>query len=253
MRNRFLLLCFVLLAALPASGRGLRFAVISDTHFGVPGAKQALEAVIADIPRAGKLDFVILLGDLTDKGSDGEFDLAAAALAELDKKCYVLTGNHDTKFTGTWETVYREKFGGARFLFEQSGYLIAGVPSGPYTLTGKEELREEDLEFLARAPGGKPVLLFIHHPLDQIKNVERLTALPVWVQVAAAFSGHLHTDKQTEYRGVPVFVCRSSLPDADRISGYNIVTIRRGKMIVSVRNPYAGSETVRWEGKLTKR
>lgn len=254
MGKRPILLFIVLLLSSPAWAGGLRVALVSDSHIGVRGAEEALSEVVADINRDKTIRMVIHLGDVTDHGTENEFAVAAGILARLDKKYFVITGNHDTKTNERWEESYVTYFGNPDFWFVRRGIVFAGLPSGPYhpDQNGKEFLRERELKRLASAKSKKPVLLFIHHPLGQVKNIGDLIALPIWINVQAEFCGHIHTDKVSEQKGIPVVNCRSSLKDADGAAGYTVVTLRRGKITVSSRRAADGRETIRWEGKITK-
>ncbi len=255
MKTAFYILLLSALSFGPAAwGKGLRVALVSDTHLSVPGSAEALRAVVGDINRDPAIDLVIHLGDVTDKALETEFEAAAAILGGLQKEYYVLPGNHDSRYTDRWEELQSKYFGGTDFCLVRRGVVLAGFPTGPYYPdgNGKEFLREPDLQKLAAAPTHKPVLLFLHHPLQQVKNPQLLTALPQWANVRAEFCGHIHLERQSEWKGIPVLVCRSTLRDANGVVGYTVVTLRRGMITVSARNAADGRETVLWEEKLIK-
>ena len=90
------------------AGRGLRLAVLSDTHLspvGTPDGKwnnvtrrsasaDLLQAALAEIVAAGH-DRVVLLGDVSDDGSVGAIGTALQAIAAASLQAWVVPGNHD--------------------------------------------------------------------------------------------------------------------------------------------------------------
>ena len=93
----------------------LRFACISDSHQWYSDTQDA----ISDINRRrDSLDFVIHCGDLTDTGTNKEFEWAERVLSKLTLPYVAMIGNHD--YLGTGEEYYAKKYGAKNF------YMIAG-------------------------------------------------------------------------------------------------------------------------------
>lgn len=77
------------------------FAVIADTHVNShrPQSVAELKEIIADINAQDSIEFVILAGDITEFGSDEEIAMAYEVLQQFEKPWYVLSGNHDSKWS----------------------------------------------------------------------------------------------------------------------------------------------------------
>ena len=90
------------------------FAQITDIHINSndPKPLEYLKTSIADINANPDIEFVLVTGDLADNGDNASLDILANALKGLNKKYYVITGNHET----TWSESGMAKFS-ERFLF----------------------------------------------------------------------------------------------------------------------------------------
>ncbi len=84
----------------------IRFACISDTHQWYSDTQDAVNDINA---RKDSLDFVIHCGDLTDTGTQKEFQWADRVLGKLQLPYIAMIGNHD--FLGTGEEYYAKKYG----------------------------------------------------------------------------------------------------------------------------------------------
>lgn len=88
----------------------LRFACISDSHQWYADAR----AAVCDINRRkDSLDFVVHCGDLTDTGTNKEFEWCDRVLSNLQLPYVAMIGNHD--FLGTGEEYYAKKYGRKNF------------------------------------------------------------------------------------------------------------------------------------------
>lgn len=83
------------------AGATTAVALIGDPHLGLNGAtsKQAFDSVIAEINADDAVDFVVIMGDLSNADSaEGKTDFAAS-IAAMSKPYELLRGNHDEKAT----------------------------------------------------------------------------------------------------------------------------------------------------------
>ena len=197
-----------------ATQRRLRVGVLGDLHIGSPSGEAMARAAVADLNAAAP-DFVIQLGDLTDRGEEAEFELAAALLSDLAVPHAAIIGNHDAYSMSEGRLAGRERF--ARWferepdglLIERSGIRLAlldsvehGVsPFPPYDLiTGafidapggaivRGALTAPQHELLAEiaSPGSPPTLVFLHHPPQPFTGFP-----PVIFGLRDADSGRLH-------------------------------------------------------------
>src|SRR5437764_15148836 len=99
--RRIFLAAFIVLLPLLAFGQSnsFKFAWLSDTHVGATTGEEDLRATVRDINSRADLGFVILSGDVTEYGSREQLRLAREILESLKIPCYVIPGNHDTKWS----------------------------------------------------------------------------------------------------------------------------------------------------------
>lgn len=84
----------------------LRFACISDTHQWYTDMRDALNDINR---RKDSIDFVVHCGDLTDTGTNKEFEWCDRVMSNLQLPYVAMIGNHD--FLGTGEEYYVKKYG----------------------------------------------------------------------------------------------------------------------------------------------
>jgi Icc protein len=204
---------------------------LSDPHIGAnwddgdPAARfaAAVESARALLPQP---DAVLVSGDLTDNGSDAEYERVREILAPLAAPHYVLPGNHDDRHA------LRRGFGGPGAGGEPVQYavdlgpvrLVALDTTRPGEDTG--ELDAARLDWLdaelAAAPDAA-TLLAMHHPpiLTGVPSLDALgmpaadrRALGEVVarhpQVRRLVAGHVHRTIAGELAGRPVLAVPST-------------------------------------------
>ena len=177
----------------------LRVLHLSDTHLGgqdaLAGADEArlrLERVIARVLTVGRVDAVVVTGDLTDDGTLQATLNLAAALERFNACILAVPGNHDSKSSA------RTVFPGNR------------IDLGPWTILGLDTSKEgqshgliNSLEFVEEIDGLRDrfVLLAMHHPpvspacgraFRLEGGEELLEVLKCRKHVRGILSGHLH-------------------------------------------------------------
>jgi 3',5'-cyclic AMP phosphodiesterase CpdA len=212
----------------------MKFVILTDPHFVPPGEllfgldpranlARAVEVINRD---HADIAFVILLGDLTNRGEAAAYASVAETLEPLNAPLIPLTGNHDSRVRLCEALPQTDRdangfiqalrvFGAASILtldtLDETGGTSAGV------------LCPDRLAFLERAlveaPADRPLLVFQHHPpfdtglkaMDRIKlrNPEDEWAIfersrrPDYL-----FIGHLHRPISGSWRGIPFHIQR---------------------------------------------
>ncbi|MEU1122624.1 phosphodiesterase [Streptomyces sp. NPDC005899] len=198
-------------------------AHLSDLH--LDGTEETAErtrravAHLTGLP--GRVDAVLITGDIADRGTAEEYREAARLLAPLYERHQVLMcpGNHDSR------AEYREVLLGGAGAAPVNEVRAVG-PEGVRVLMcdssipGRSEglLEEETLRWLddalAAAPG-RPALVAFHHPpvplglpyIDRIglRGPDALAkVLARHPQVVAVLCGHAHTAAATTFAGLPL-------------------------------------------------
>ncbi|MGE0005565.1 MAG: phosphodiesterase [Parvibaculaceae bacterium] len=203
----------------------MKFIHVSDLHLVPKGDRlwgldpfARLDACLADIARFhGDAAFVVISGDLTERGDVLAYRQLKARLADFPLETHVMLGNHDDRahFLSVFAEGPRDGNGfvqdavtrqGARFLFLDT---LKGPPSsaGLYCPRRTAWLRSE-----LAAAGKLPLYLFMHHPpfaiahdlmdLIMLDDAEDFLALLDGHAVRHIFFGHAHRPISGQFRGM---------------------------------------------------
>ncbi|HJR46188.1 MAG TPA: metallophosphoesterase [Actinomycetota bacterium] len=213
-----------------------RFAILGDLHFGSPGGERTARVAMTDIAASGA-ELVIQLGDVTNRGTKDEFDLAKKTLAEFDIPITTMMGNHDIYSLEEERLSGREYYGSA-FDREPDGVLLehkgmrfavldsatsAASPFPPFNFVsgsflegsggavvhGSLTVPQHEILADVAAPGSGPAFVFLHHPpqpftgfppiLFGLRDADsgRLHATVDSGNVWGVFAGHTHRNART--------------------------------------------------------
>lgn len=230
-----------------------KFAWLTDTHIGSPTGTKNLKEVINSINRLNDLKFVIVTGDITEKGRNEELDSAKIILDMLNIPYFIIPGNHDTKWSESGCIKFNELWQDNKFLTEQNGIIHIGVNSGITWRGGGGHISQQDLNWLKdtlKSIGiSKEILFFVHHPLmAETDNWFEVTNILRNYNIKAIFNGHGHSNTSGNFAGIPAFMSRSTLEKGRLSSGYSIVENRTDSLLITERLTFNDS-TFAW-GKL---
>ncbi|MDB6056977.1 MAG: WD40-like repeat protein [Verrucomicrobiales bacterium] len=243
MRVLFLLLLCPLLAV----SQPLHFAWLSDTHVGSPTGDEDLRATIKDINSQSNLEFVIVSGDVTELGKDEEFELAKSIYDQCKIPVYLTPGNHDCKWSESGATSFTKFWGADKFVFNAGGYTFLAMHEGPVMKMGDGHFAPEDMRWLASTlktlPPNRPLIFVTHYPLDdQLDNWYAGIDLLKQYNIQAVLVGHGHANNKLNFEGIPAAMGRSNLRAHEKVGGYTIVDVNKGKMTLTERNPGVGTK-----------
>ena len=220
----------------------IKFAFVTDIHISgnTGGAMEDLQHSVADMNSIEDLDFVIFGGDITEFGSDVEIAAAKSAMDKLNHKYYIVSGNHDSKWSESGCNTFAKVFGYEVFDFEYNGIRFLGSNSGPNMRMAPALVPRESMVWLdsltSVIPKDMPVIYVNHYPLDdamlnyaQVKNMLRR------VNTQVAICGHGHNDRVMDYSDIRGVMGRSNLRAGKDGAGYNIVTIANGEITFAER------------------
>ncbi len=211
-------------------------AQISDTHiaeegrktFGIAPMAENLAACVAHInAQPLPVDVVLVSGDITNDGTEGEARRAAGILAGLDCPCYVIPGNHDDR-GALWSV-----FGGGACPSRQGDFHSFSVADFPVHLlfvdstrvgaAGGEicEARAAWLERALAESGDKPVVIVLHHPplkcgvpesdQDGFLGAERFGEIVArHANIERVLCGHIHLHTHSRWAGTTVTTAPST-------------------------------------------
>lgn len=240
------ILLFLLLISGTLFPQDFKFAWLTDIHIGYPGADAGLDSVVTLVNNLPDIDFVVITGDIAEKGRNDELQIAYDIIQKLEKPFYIIPGNHDTKWSESGLTKFSDLWGDNKFNFDFNGSKFIGVNSGIPWRGGGGHVAPEDLEWLDKQLSDennyKHLFFFIHHPLDEtIDNWYKVTNILRKHNISIVMCGHTHTSKMLEFNGIPSVMSRSTLAKGKPSWGCSIVEAKNDTVsffeIDSVRTP----------------
>jgi outer membrane protein assembly factor BamB/predicted MPP superfamily phosphohydrolase len=237
------LLLFLLPLGLCAQNAPFRFAWLSDTHVGSATGEEDLRAAVRDLNSQTGLSFVVLSGDVTEYGSWDQLRLAREILGDLHLPCYVIPGNHDTKWSESGATDFLRLWKEDRFVFETNGYCFIGIHQGPLMKMGDGHWAPQDVRWLEQTLKGlkdpnQPIIFVTHYPIDDgIANWFVVLDLLKRYNTQAILCGHGHANHKYLFEGVPGVMGRSNLRAHQPLGGYNLVQVADQVMTFAERPP----------------
>ncbi len=204
----------------------LKFIVLSDLHLGARGTAvngldpaarlaTAVDSINRDHADAA---FVLIAGDLADRGEVAAYRLLQELLAPLAVPFHLTLGNHDDRasFVEVWGTALDDPAGRISSVHDTGGYRVILLDSSEPGLVGGR-LCEGRYGWLAARldeATDRPVILVMHHhanrlslPVDEIalEDGQRLArVLAGHPDIRMLVSGHVHIATAGTWRGYPV-------------------------------------------------
>ena len=236
MKKLYLLLILVLLSALSTfADTPLRIAYIADPHLGSANNHKDLINCINDINAQDSLDFVLVGGDLTKMGSFSQLQASKKTLDKLNIPYWIVSGNHDSKWSESGCNDFRQIFGYEQFEFEAGGYRFLGCNCGPDMRMAPALVPRSSMEWIQGLKPGKPVIFLNHYPLnDGMSNWFEVRRELIRLDCRMTICGHGHRNKTYDYAGLPGMMGRTSLR-GKKMAGYNILTIENGQFRAAER------------------
>gem|GEM_PF-1066271 len=180
------------------SGDTFTFAQVTDTHIGAyPGEWLAedLRAIAAanDHPPA---QCVIATGDASQSGKPEQMEAYLAACAESPLPVIHLVGNHDWSTDKSGET-WSQHVGPLYFSLDWGPVHLVGYDSTANHYNKEMPVAAWCAADLALVPPERPVVMLIHHQLDEKFYAQWRTpgAHPPMPRIVASVSGHWHSSR----------------------------------------------------------
>ena len=195
--------------------RELKFIVVGDPHVNYSNTydkgNKRLEQVVNFVNNKD-IDFVVFIGDMADDGKRRSNEVVKDILKNLNKKYYVIAGNHDILIS---PKMFEEYYGPMEHIEYVNGYQLLFV--------GIYEEKDENGTTLKwsfdfrKADKNAPTLVFIHGPVAdlpigcihcQIKDRNILQyatdirpELEKFDNLIGVYSGHIHYDSDSVING----------------------------------------------------
>ncbi len=249
----------------------LRFGMVTDAHYSDAPAKgsryynKSAEKMTecVDLMNEKKVDFLIELGDLKDKGrlpvekdTLGYLDVIEAVLGKFKGPRYHVLGNHDMDSISKKQFLDRvENTGIARkasyYSFDLKGVHFV-VLDANYQADGSDydhgnfnwqdtNIPRRQLGWLKKdlATTSRPVVVFVHQQLDEDESHSVVNAatvrgiLQVTGKVLAVFQGHNHKGSYSCIEGIHYYTLKALVEGSGKENNsYAIAEVRKDRSIV---------------------
>lgn len=211
-----------------------RVAVLADTHLS-PGraeAERALRECVSELNVLGdSIDLVLVAGDISEGGDSVSLQRSFDILSQLTVPFLAVPGNHETKWSESLATDFGKIFGYERFSYDLASFRFIGINTGPIIRMLDGHLYSADLKYLEEElrgmPDGMQAILVTHYPLlaSDVDNWYKGTQLLRRYPVALVLGGHYHSNRHFFYDGIPGFLTRSTLPNAEGVTGFTLIDL----------------------------
>ena len=224
--------------------QNFRFAQMTDIHLS-PGNKNHEEDLmnsIKEINSTEGVDFVLITGDISERGDRETLMRAKELFSNLKSPYYIVMGNHETKWSDSGCTAWQEVFGYERFQMRHQGVHFLGFNMGPLMRMAYGHVVPQDLswldEELGKLPKDAPAIIVTHYPLldGDVDNWYQVTDVLRKYNVRLCIGGHYHALKDFSYDGIPGVLMRSNLRDGEGRSGFGLYEVTPDSIRVMVCN-----------------
>jgi outer membrane protein assembly factor BamB/predicted MPP superfamily phosphohydrolase len=212
----------------------IKFIQLTDLHVSVGNDNDFLLQNIVKEINNSDFEFVIVTGDLTNRGADDELNEVYKILSTLKKPYYVVSGNHETNWSESAGLTYKKLWGEDRFVFTKGDYVFIGFPCGPYMKMGDGFVKHEDVLWLDKTlqdnlkNSNKKVLNFAHYPLDNsVSNYKEVLSVLQKYPTVATFCGHGHTLRKYDFSGLSGLMGTSITSLDGKTKSYNEVIVSK--------------------------
>lgn len=205
----------------------LKFIILSDLHLGAAegtpvngldtGARlaEAIRVINRDHADAA---FVLVAGDLADRGEVEAYRLLKARLADLSLPVHLTLGNHDDRmaFLSVFGTALDDPKGRVSCVVDQGGHRIILLDTSEPGLIGGLlcEGRQGWLADRLAEAADRPVIIVQHHhanplwvPVDSINLADPegyVALLKRHDDIRHVIAGHVHMPTSGVWRGIPM-------------------------------------------------
>lgn len=219
-----------------------KFAQLTDLHISGAPSLEYLNASIEQINNDPSIDFVLITGDVTERGDNVSLENLAVTLKKFKKPYYTLTGNHETTWSESGLETFGRLFGSERISFTHKGYQFLGFTTGPFLRMAYGHVQPQDLSWVGqevRSKGwGHRLILVTHYPLrdGDVDNWYQATDSLRRYNPLCMIGGHYHQNMALSYDGIPGFLGRSNLKDDAGHVGYTVYELTADSLLVYEQN-----------------
>lgn len=171
------------------------FAIVGDSQVALEGFDKARKHI-----NKSNADFTVILGDITDRGLNEEWDWVGDIINRFNKPVLTVVGNHDGLSNG--KELYEEMFGPLNYSFLYNGVKFIMWNNNHYEWN-------IDLDWLENEAEYYPSIILSHQPpysgTMTHEQEERWYKIRHNGNTIASIHGHMHKFNNRVEDGLPVF------------------------------------------------
>lgn len=172
-------------------------AVVGDPQAVAGSFKRAVDI----LNERSDIDFVVIAGDLTDRGLMSEFKMIGDALERLEKPALTIVGNHDGLSNGS--KLYQEMFGPLNYSFIYKDVKFVMWNNNAYEWS-------VDMDWLAAEVNSHHrVVIVAHQPPDDgalsLSQEQRWKEIRQKPNVVTSIHGHVHRFNLVKEGDLPIY------------------------------------------------
>jgi predicted MPP superfamily phosphohydrolase len=249
------------LAASDTPTKDFPFIVVNDLHYVDHECGHFLQDTVVRMMKAteGGIEFVLVVGDLTEHGKPEQEATVKDILNTLGVPYFVVPGNHDWNATTErkpYEQLYPKQ---TNYLFDHNGVQFVALDT---TDKGKFKDVAASADTLAwlkdnlpKLDKSKPTILYTHFPLSHwtfyhLTNNDAILDAFRDYNLKAVYNGHFHGFTEESVRGIPVVTnkccaLKRANHDFTKSKGYFHCNWKDGKVVrtfVEVPMPQAATQ-----------
>ncbi|MGC9150190.1 MAG: metallophosphoesterase family protein [Microbacter sp.] len=210
-----------------------RFALITDMHLQQNDTHntETLRKAINDINRQHDLAFVLVAGDIADKGDRTSMLTAKKLLDQLNIPYYAVPGNHDTRYCRNGTARFDSVFGNHHFSFIFRQVRFIGFNTGQGNSINSGWISDDEMQWLQRqlneTKRSQPLIFVTHFPLNvtDVGNRDRFLQMVTPWTVEAVLGGHYHRNLVFDEDGIPDVLTRTLQSNGIIPGGYSVIEI----------------------------
>lgn len=203
----------------------LKFIVLSDLHIvpegqlshGLCTTERFAQSIAYVNENHADAEFVVLAGDLADRGETAAYDRFRETLADLQPKAYLTLGNHDDR--ATFLKVFpdlADATGKINHVIDSHDHRVIVLDSNEPQIGGAGRIDAAQLDWLAARLDeayDRPVIIVLHHNITKLHvqtdfiilkdNAAFAQIVSRHPDIRQVISGHVHMTSAGTYRGIP--------------------------------------------------
>ncbi len=217
-----------------------KYAVLSDLKIRNEKDTEKLSKIFEDIKSGQGIDFIVIIGNLTENGTDKEFDTAKQILNDLKLPYFIIPGELDAKGSDNCLLHFQELWKNVNFFYKKNNDIHIGLNSINTRDSKGGHFSPDDLNWLNEvlkdsansSTDTSNIILYLSNPLNQkIDNWFLASNILRNFNIKTVFSAGNETNKILNFNSIPGITV-SSISDS-KYPGYSLIHCSEDSITIS--------------------